>query len=77
MDLFKTIDEIVHPVACIVSKLDMWKMIIGQSIYQLAVTLALDFSGESILGYDGLDKDRLETLVFNTYVWMQFFNQYK
>ena len=58
--------------------LNMWKMIIGQSVYQLVVTLALNFSGNSILGYQTqAEKDRLETFVFNTFVWMQFFNQYK
>ncbi|PMD42124.1 calcium-translocating P-type ATPase [Hyaloscypha variabilis F] len=57
--------------------LKMWKMIIGQSIYQLAVTLALNFAGNEILGYKTeVEKDHLETLVFNIYVWMQFFNQY-
>lgn len=56
----------------------MWKMIVGQSIYQLVVTLALNFAGDRILGYyTGQDEDTLETLIFNTYVWMQFFNQYK
>ena len=51
----------------------MWKMIIGQSIFQLVVTLVLNFAGKSITGYeDGY----LETLIFNTFVWMQIFNQY-
>jgi len=51
-------------------------MIIGQSIYQLIVTLVLNFSGNEILGYEtDFEKSRLETLVFNTYVWMQIFNQ--
>lgn len=55
----------------------MWKMIVGQSIYQLVVTLVLNFAGDRILGYyTGQDEDTLETLVFNTFVWMQFFNQY-
>jgi len=57
--------------------LTMWKMIIGQSIYQLIVTLALNFDGNNILGYKTEDEQRnLETLIFNVYVWMQFFNQY-
>ncbi len=30
----------------------MWKMIIGQAIYQLVVTMVLYFAGTSILGYD-------------------------
>jgi Ca2+-transporting ATPase len=58
--------------------LDMWKMIIGQSIYQLIVTLVLNFAGNQILGYEtAADRDRLETLIFNIYVWMQIFNQLK
>lgn len=75
---------------------NMWKMIIGQAIYQLAVTFVLHFAGAQILGYDGPsdqqqmnmtskqiedfnkdEADQLSTLVFNTFVWMQIFNQYK
>jgi len=56
----------------------MWKMIIGQSIYQLVVTLTLNFAGNKILEYKTpSEQERLETLVFNVYVWMQFFNQFK
>lgn len=55
--------------------LRMWKMIIGQAIYQLVVTLILYFGGEKILSYETQDeKDRMPTLVFNTFVWMQIFN---
>jgi len=57
--------------------LTMWKMIVGQSIYQLAVTLTLNFGGNRILGYTIEEDNNLETLIFNVYVWMQFFNQYK
>jgi len=54
---------------------NMWKMIIGQAIYQLVVTLVLYFAGRSILGYNTPKQDRqLVTLVFNTFVWMQIFN---
>lgn len=56
----------------------MWKMIIGQSIYQLVVTLVLNFAGNKIFGYrTSGEKAALETIVFNTFVWMQIFNQYK
>ncbi|KKZ67804.1 Ca2+-transporting ATPase [[Emmonsia] crescens] len=57
----------------------MWKMIIGQSIYQLAVTYTLYFGGARILNYDTSDpivKDELNTIVFNTFVWMQIFNEF-
>ena len=57
--------------------LTMWKMIIGQSVYQLVVTLILYFGGESILSYQTQrEQDQLQTLIFNTFVWMQIFNQY-
>ncbi|KAL2818992.1 hypothetical protein BDW59DRAFT_126122 [Aspergillus cavernicola] len=62
--------------------LTMWKMIIGQSIYQLVVTLILNFAGRSILkslidfsGDENADTV-LSTVVFNTFVWMQIFNQW-
>jgi Ca2+-transporting ATPase len=58
--------------------LNMWKMIIGQSIYQLIVTLVLNFAGNEILGYETeFERSRLETLIFNIYVCMQIFNQLK
>lgn len=58
--------------------LDMWKMIIGQAVYQLIVTLTLNFAGNNILRYNTRpDRDTLRTFVFNTYVFMQLFNQYK
>ncbi|GME57287.1 ATPase P-type K/Mg/Cd/Cu/Zn/Na/Ca/Na/H-transporter [Neofusicoccum parvum] len=54
----------------------MWKMIIGQAIYQLVVTFILFFGGESILSYQSdEEQEQLKTLVFNTFVWMQIFNQ--
>ena len=56
----------------------MWKMIFGQSLYQLAVTLILYFAGAAILSYHtDLQTAQLQTLIFNTYVWMQIFNMYK
>ncbi|GLA31668.1 calcium-transporting ATPase 10, plasma membrane-type [Aspergillus niger] len=55
----------------------MWKMIIGQSVYQLAVTLVLHFAGNSIFSYTTAhEHSQLQTAVFNTYVWMQIFNLY-
>jgi Ca2+-transporting ATPase len=58
--------------------LTMRKMIIGQVIYQLVVTLVLNFAGNKILGYKTeFEKSRLEMLIFNTFVWMQIFNQLK
>ncbi|KAH7068921.1 hypothetical protein BKA63DRAFT_97987 [Paraphoma chrysanthemicola] len=55
--------------------LRMWKMIIGQAIYQLVVTFILYFAGESILSYDSeREREQLPALVFNVFVWMQIFN---
>jgi len=56
----------------------MWKMIVGQTIYQMVVTLTLYFRGIKILSYQTAhEKAQLQTLVFNIYVWMQIFNMYK
>ncbi|KAJ4008150.1 plasma membrane calcium [Fusarium irregulare] len=58
--------------------LRMAKMIIGQAICQLAITFVLNFGGKKLLGwYDNSEKDskELKTLVFNTFVWLQIFNE--
>lgn len=64
----------------------MAKMIIGQAIAQLAITLVLNFAGASLLGYDVHNSNpdiaedehkRLGSLVFNTFVWLQIFNELK
>ena len=58
---------------------NMWKMIIGQAIFQLTVTFILYFGGESILDYDTSNPQKkleLATMVFNTFVWMQIFNEF-
>lgn len=55
----------------------MWKMIIGQSIFQLTITLVLYFAGARIFGYTTTEEhDQLQTAIFNTFVFMQIFNQY-
>ncbi|TVY75650.1 Calcium-transporting ATPase [Lachnellula suecica] len=55
----------------------MWKMIIGEAIYQLVITLLLHFGAKSILSYSSQREiDQIPTLVFNTFVWMQIFNQW-
>ncbi|EXJ65792.1 Ca2+-transporting ATPase [Cladophialophora psammophila CBS 110553] len=48
----------------------MWKMIMGQSLYQLTVTFILYFAGPDFLHYP---TDEQRTLVFNVFVWMQIF----
>lgn len=56
----------------------MWKMILGQSVYQLAITFLLYYGGpKGILPLnDTPSDDEIATLVFNTFVWMQIFNQW-
>ena len=61
----------------------MWKMIWGQAVYQLVVTFILYFAGAKILGYPVNDpivgakyQAQLDTIVFNTFVWMQIFNEF-
>ncbi|KAH8422449.1 uncharacterized protein LDX57_000204 [Aspergillus melleus] len=52
----------------------MWKMIIGQAIFQLTVTLILHFAkGPGFLDYP--DEER-RSIVFNAFVWMQIFNEF-
>ncbi|KAF4981247.1 hypothetical protein FZEAL_2911 [Fusarium zealandicum] len=58
--------------------LRMTKMIVGQAICQLAITFVLHFGGKKLLGwYDDSERDaeKLKTLVFNTFVWLQIFNE--
>jgi len=57
----------------------MWKMILGQAVYQLLITFLLYFGSPGILpAYDpDVSKGEIQTLVFNTFVWMQIFNQWK
>jgi P-type Ca2+ transporter type 2C len=58
--------------------LNMWKMIIGQAIYQLVATLILHFAGSSIMNLTKPDQqDDMKALVFNAFVWMQIFNEFK
>lgn len=53
---------------------NMWKMIIGQAIFQLAVTFVLYFAGAKI--FPSYSETELRTIVFNTFVWMQIFNEF-
>ena len=57
----------------------MLKMIVGQAICQLAITLVLNFAGSSLLDYQNKENGelRLKSLIFNTFVWLQIFNELK
>ena len=55
----------------------MWKLITGQNIYKLTAIFVLYFAGGDILGYDLSDPNKkveLDTVIFNSFVWMQIFN---
>ncbi|KAL7586630.1 hypothetical protein Lser_V15G38720 [Lactuca serriola] len=53
----------------------MWRNIIGQSIYQMAVLFVLNFSGKPILNLHGPNATAiLNTFIFNTFVFCQVFN---
>lgn len=76
----KILDRKPTPKRAALITTNMWKMIIGQAIYQLAVTFVLYFAGAKILSYDtaasSVLKTELDTIVFNTFVWMQIFNEF-
>ncbi|OLN85148.1 Calcium-transporting ATPase 2-like protein 4 [Colletotrichum chlorophyti] len=55
----------------------MWKMILGQAVYQLAITFMLFYGKEAIVpGPEHISDGQIATMVFNTFVWMQIFNQW-
>ena len=56
--------------------INMWKMISGQAIYQLVVTFVLYFAGSRIFNYGPDRQAELDAMVFNTFVWMQIFNEF-
>ncbi|KAK8036781.1 calcium p-type atpase [Apiospora phragmitis] len=71
------LDRKPEPRGSSIISVTMWKMIIGQAIYQLGITLLIYYGSPSILSYDdNIEKAQLNTLVFNTFVWMQIFNQW-
>ena len=71
------LDRKPEPKSAPLITLTMWKMIIGQCVFQLVITLILYFGATSILSYQSdREQQQLQTLVFNTFVWMQIFNQY-
>jgi Ca2+-transporting ATPase len=55
----------------------MWKMIIGESIYQLTITLLIHYGAKALWQYEPFEESYTSTFVFNTFVWMQIFNQWK
>ncbi|VFQ61448.1 unnamed protein product [Cuscuta campestris] len=54
----------------------MWRNIIGQSIYQLAILGLLKFNGKHLLHLEGpFSTATLDTMIFNTFVFCQVFNE--
>lgn len=51
----------------------MWRNLMAQALYQVTILLTLQFKGESIFGVRSAVKD---TLVFNTFVLCQVFNEF-
>ncbi|XP_010696566.1 putative calcium-transporting ATPase 13, plasma membrane-type [Beta vulgaris subsp. vulgaris] len=51
----------------------MWRNLMAQALYQIAILLTLQFKGESIFGVGSKVKD---TLLFNTFVLCQVFNEF-
>lgn len=78
------LDRKPEPKGSSIISLTMWKMIMGQAVYQLAITFMLYYAapnGHLPLGdyvpIPEIGKDiEVDTLVFNTFVWMQIFNQW-
>ncbi|KAJ1933322.1 plasma membrane calcium, partial [Linderina pennispora] len=56
---------------------EMWRMIIGQAIFQVAINLLLLNYGHEIfhLEYTDAGLAQLRTMVFNSFVFLQVFNQ--
>jgi Ca2+ transporting ATPase len=61
----------------------MWANMLGQAAYQITVIMVLLFAGPELLGIEAghiVEKEREEnsvhyTVIFNTFVWMQLFNE--
>ncbi|CAL4943222.1 unnamed protein product [Urochloa decumbens] len=54
----------------------MWRNILGQSIFQIAVMWYLQTQGKHLFGLEGSDADTiLNTIIFNTFVFCQVFNE--
>ncbi|KEF50827.1 calcium-translocating P-type ATPase, PMCA-type [Exophiala aquamarina CBS 119918] len=71
----KILDRPPQPKSEVLVTTTMWKMITGQATYQLVVTLTLYFAGMHIFSYEPARRIELNTIVFNSFVWMQIFNE--
>jgi magnesium-transporting ATPase (P-type) len=50
----------------------MWRNLVSQALYQVAILVTFQFKGEAILG---ISKDVSKTIIFNTFFLCQVFNQ--
>lgn len=70
-------DEILDrpptPRSASIISISMWKMIIGQAIFQIVATFILHFAGPQFLPYQ---EKEMRSIIFNVFVWLQIFNQY-
>lgn len=56
----------------------MWKMIVGQTIYQLTVIFVLHYAGDRFFPTStDHERNQLQTFVWNTYMLICLFNQSK
>ncbi|PSN61781.1 calcium-translocating P-type ATPase [Corynespora cassiicola Philippines] len=67
------LDRPPTPRSASIISLTMWKMIIGQTIFQVTAVFVLHFAGPEFLPYP---EDERRSLIFNMFVWLQIFNQY-
>lgn len=55
----------------------MWKIILGEAVYQLIVSFILHFGGPRFFSSDTpAERQQLHALVFNAFVWMQYFKMF-
>ncbi|KAF1955673.1 calcium-translocating P-type ATPase [Byssothecium circinans] len=67
------LDRKPTPRTASIISLTMWKMIIGQAIFQVMATFVLHFGGPQFLPYP---EREMRSIIFNMFVWLQIFNQY-
>eukprot|EP00246_Nothoceros_aenigmaticus_P000199 TRINITY_DN1026_c0_g1_i1.p1 TRINITY_DN1026_c0_g1~~TRINITY_DN1026_c0_g1_i1.p1 ORF type:complete len:854 (+),score=164.16 TRINITY_DN1026_c0_g1_i1:295-2562(+) len=53
----------------------MWRNIVGQVFYQLLVLFVLQYKYQDLAFLEVTDKETLNTLIFNTFVFCQVFNE--
>jgi Ca2+-transporting ATPase len=55
----------------------MWKIILGEALYQLVVSFILHFGGPRFFHPETAEeRQQIHALVFNTFVWMQYFKMF-